>query len=122
MSCDFAVWNQPNTISNKEAVEKYIKLIEEDTSVVEESESIEKFYQALTALHPEIDDLPDDEVDNSYWSCAFDRSKGHLIMCAVWSRAEEAATSIFDLAHKHHLAVFDPQSETINYHDGTSGD
>lgn len=56
-----------------------------------------------------------DNHDLCRWSCAFDRSPSHLIMCCIWSKSEYVASLVIELAAKHELAVFDPQSETINF-------
>jgi len=72
----------------------------------------------LTAKHPEIDTVPDDRIDDhDYcpWSCALDRSPGHVIMACVWSKAEYVDGFVRAMARKHGLAVFDPQAGTISY-------
>ena len=118
MSYDLAVWHQPSKISNEDAGEIYAALCEEDLSGVSPYSKIEAFYTELTSKHPEIADISDDDIDNHDlcpWSCAFDRSPGHLIMCCVWPKAEYVADLVFNLAAEHELAVFDPQSESINF-------
>ncbi len=118
MSYDIAVWHQPTKISNAQAVKTYISLCEEDLSGVSPHPSIDAFYNELTAKHPEIDDVPETDIDNHDlcpWSIAFDRSPSHLIMRCIWPKAEYVAGLVFELAEKHNLAVFDPASETINY-------
>ena len=96
----------------------YAALCEGDTTGLEPSPAIDAFYVELTGIHPEIDDVPEEDVDDTDlcpWSIAFDRSPGHLIVCCVWSKAEYVHELIHRLASKHGLAVFDPQSETITY-------
>lgn len=118
MSYGLAVWHQSSKITNEEAAKIYIALCEEDISGVESHPSVEGFYTDVTSKHPEIDDIPEEEIDDHDlcpWSCAFDRSPGHLIMCCIWPKSKCVAALIFELAEKHGLAVFDPQSETINY-------
>lgn len=120
MSCDFAVWHTEARLSNAEAIRVYHALCNGDTSAVSSSASIDAFYSEITALHPEIDDIPEEAIDDHDlcpWSVAFDRSQGHLIMCCVWSKAEYVGELVLQLATKHGLAMFDPQSELIVYPD-----
>jgi len=55
------------------------------------------------------------------WSCALDHSSDHVIIACVWSKAEYVAGFVRELASKHNLTVFDPQSSTITYPEGSSG-
>lgn len=120
MSCDFGVWSPSRRLDDAAAGQLYVALCEGDTTGVEPSPAIDAFYSELTSMHPEIDDVPEDDVDNTDlcpWSIAFDRSPGHLIMSCVWSKAEYVEGLVKRLASKHGLAVFDPQSEKIVYPD-----
>jgi hypothetical protein len=116
MSCDYSVWHTTTRLNSAEAGELYARLCEGDISSVTDHPGIEAFYQELTTMHPEIDDIPDDEIDNTDhcpWSVAFDRSNGHIIMCCVWSKAEYVGNLVPRLAAKHGLTFYDPQSETV---------
>ena len=125
MSYDLAVWYPTTRMSNQEATQVYINLCENDTSGVAPNPAVDAFYQELVGIHPEIDDVPDDKLDDTDycpWSIAHDRSPGHVIMCCAWSKSEYCLDLIWGIAQKHGLALFDPQSETIVYPDGSSGD
>ena len=118
MSCDYSVWNTPKRLSPEEAGALYARLCEGDTSGVVEHPGIASFYAELTKQHPEIDDVPEEQVDNADlcpWSIAFDRSEGHIIMCCVWSKADYVGLLASRLAAKHGLAFFDPQSGKVAY-------
>jgi hypothetical protein len=120
MSCDFAVWFPGKRLTDKEATQLYAELCESVVTGVVAHPAIDAFYEELTAQHPELDDIPEDRVDDvDYcpWSIAFDRSPGHLIMCCVWSKAEYVAELIGRLAKKHGLAIYDPQAGKIHYPD-----
>lgn len=117
-SCDFGVWWPSRELDDAAAGKVYVALCEGDTTGVEPSPAIDDFYRELTSMHPEIDDVPEGDVDNVAlcpWSIAFDRSPGHVIMSCVWSKAEYVEKLIKRLASKHGLAVFDPQAERIVY-------
>ena len=118
MSCDFGIWWPSKRLDAGAAGRLYAALCEGDTTGLEPSPAIDAFYGELTGIHPELDDVPEEDVDDTDlcpWSIAFDRSPGHLIVCCVWSKAEYVHELIHRLASKHGLAVFDPQSETITY-------
>jgi hypothetical protein len=53
---------------------------------------------------PEIDTLPDDELDRCPWSCAHDRSGHHIIMCLNYGDQLQA---------RHDLLCFDPQGPNV---------
>lgn len=121
MSCDFGVLSLESRLTDKEAAAVYMALCDGDTSGVAPNRAVDDFYAELTAKHPEIDDVPDEEVDNvdlCPWSIAFDKSHGHLIICCVWSKADYVQELLTELSRKHGLALFNPQEETILYSDG----
>ena len=120
MSCDFGVWFPHERLSDKEAGEVYARLCEGDVDAVQSHPAVEAFYEALTAIHPEIDTIPEERIDDhDYcpWSCALDRSPAHVIMPCVWSQADRVHRLVHDLGRRHGLAVFDPQSGRITYPD-----
>lgn len=116
MSCDYSVWHTPAPLSSEEAVKLFIQLCEGNISGVSAHPGIEAFYAELTGLHPEIDDVPEDQADDTDlcpWSLAFDRSEGYISMSCVWSKAEYVGELIERLAAKHGLTFYDPQSERV---------
>src|SRR5579859_3395428 len=120
MSCDFAVWFPDKKLTDKQAGDLYRHLCESDVSGVQPHPSVDAFYNELTAKHPEIDTVPDDRIDDhDYcpWSCAFDRSPGHIIMCSVWPKADYVGRVVHELGRKHGLVVYDPQSYKVTYPD-----
>ena len=122
MSYDLGIFRLENKITNQEASNLYAALCEGETSNVLPSPAIDAFYNELTSKHPEIDDIPEEEIDNTDlcpWSIAFDRSPGHLIVSCVWSKAEYVYELVAQLARKHGLAIYNPQTENIFYDDGT---
>jgi hypothetical protein len=74
-------------------------------------ERIKRFVTDLTADYPQIDDLPEEKLNDCPWSCAFDWGTSWVIMSMVWSRCQETAKAIFHLSRQHGLALFDPQTE-----------
>ncbi len=119
MSCDFGVWYPDRRLTDAEAGERYVRLCDSQVEgEVVEDPAVGAFYTELTRLHPEIDDVPEDRIDDTEycpWSVAMDRSDGHVIMACVWSRADYVRQLVRDLARKHGLAVFDPQEGRVFY-------
>jgi hypothetical protein len=124
VSFDLGVWYPQKRIGNKEARKLYARLCDGDTSGVFPHPAIDAFYGELTAKHPEIDAIPEKKIDDhdySPWSCEMDRSPGHVIMSCVWSKAEYVGALVQDLARKHGLAIYDPQSDGVIYPAGSTG-
>jgi hypothetical protein len=120
VSCDFAVWFPNRRLTNEQAGAFYALLCEGETAGVKAAPAVDAFYAELTAKHPEIDDVPADRVDDvdlCPWSVPFDRSTGHVIMSCVWSKAAYVEGLVKELARKHGLAVYDPQSGAVTYPD-----
>jgi hypothetical protein len=123
MSFDLGVWYPQKRIGNKEASELYARLCDGDTSGVEPHPAIDEFYAELTARHPEIDTIPEEKIDDhDYcpWSCKLDHSPGHVIMSCVWSKATYVHKLVQNLARKHGLAIYDPQSDVVTHPDGST--
>jgi predicted nucleic acid-binding protein len=124
MSFDLGVWYPQKRIGNKEARELYARLCDSDASGVVPHPAINEFYAELTARHPELDTIREGKIedrDHCPWSCKLDRSPGHVIMSCVWSKAKDVHRLVQDLAHKHGLAVYDPQADIVTYPDGSTG-
>lgn len=117
MSYDLAVWFPDRRLSDEEATELYARLCDGDTGGVTPHPTVDAFYRELTQLHPEIDAIPEDRIDDTDycpWSVAHSRSAGHVIMSCVWSKAEYVDGLVRRLAGAHGLVVYDPQEGTIS--------
>jgi hypothetical protein len=124
MSFDLGVWYPQKRIGNEEAGKLYVRLCDGDVSGVVPHPAIDAFYSELTAKHPEIETIPEEKIDDhDYcpWSCKLDRSPGHVIMSCVWPKATYAHQLVQDLARKHGLAIYDPQSDAVTYPDDSVG-
>ena len=91
MSFDLGVWYPQKRLTDEEAGALYGNLCESRIDGVTPHPAVDAFYAELTARYPEIDTIPEDRIDDhDYcpWSCAPDRSPGHVIMPCVWSQAE----------------------------------
>ena len=116
MSFDLAVWKDDdnNTVpSDSAAKETYLQLCNDVCGDGPVAPGIEEFYEELIRRYPEIDGVPEEEVDNCPWSVQLNRSGHHVIMSIVWSRADEIRSVVVELAEKHGLIVFDPQEGKV---------
>jgi len=113
MSWDCAVWHS-NIVKNKEDAEiLYRKLCDGDTSLLGPTQRTQDFYEELTSIHPEIDDISEEEIDNldlCPWCVTFDKSEGHIIMSCVSSKSEYVSTLVRELAEKYELSFYEPQN------------
>ncbi|HBI3715768.1 TPA: hypothetical protein K4M41_004586 [Vibrio parahaemolyticus] len=124
MSFDIAILSLEKRVSNAEASEIYAEILEGNYSNVAKNAAIEDLYLELTAIHPEIHDIPDDkteDIDFCPWSCEFDKSAAHIIISSVWSKSDYVYELVQSLAVKHRLALFSPQAEVVVYPDGSEG-
>lgn len=123
MSYDLGVWYPHERLSDAAAGMLYVALCRGTVEDPPAHPAVDAFYHELTAKHPEIDTVPDehaDDFDYCPWSCALDRSPGHVIMTCVWSKAQYVDGLVRELARKHGLAVFDPQAGRITYPDSAA--
>jgi hypothetical protein len=112
MSFDLGVWYPDRYLTSEESGRRYVHLCKGDASDVVEHPAVSAFYEELVAKHPEIDDVPEDRIDDhDYcpWSIMMHRSPGHVIMCSIWSRAEYVRAFVAELAARHGLVLYDPQ-------------
>lgn len=63
MSCDHAVWFPSRRLSDEAAGELYMHLCEGDVAGLVANPAIDAFYEELTRLHPQIDDVAEDRLE-----------------------------------------------------------
>jgi hypothetical protein len=116
MSFDLAVWEGRLPRTDADALAEFKRLYAqhlEDGPTSPPSDRIKTFIDAITETYPDIMDLPDDKIDDGVWSDGplINNASGPFFYFGmVWSRAEEVAAFVADVAEKHGLVCFDPQS------------
>jgi len=80
---------------------------------IEPSHRVGDFLKDLTAQYPDIDDVPEQNVDECPWAAGLDVSEGHVVMPMVFTWAERMYPIITGLSEKHGLVCFDPQEGKI---------
>ena len=114
MSFDLSVWYSSRPVLPEEAGPFHVALCERRHDGVESSPHVRRFVDELTARYPQIDDVPEDKVDECPWTIAFDQSEGHVIMCIAGSKAGEMKPIVQGLAAKHGLVCYDPQVDEVH--------
>jgi hypothetical protein len=112
MSFDLGVWHSEVSVSSDEASRIYASLCrkEKPPRAITASPAIESFYQELTETWP---DTQASKTNSSPWSYALQHSDDHVLLSCEWSRAVEVFPFVQQLAEKHGLVFFDPQSEEV---------
>jgi hypothetical protein len=116
MSCDYGVWYSETFLTNEEAAKIYIGLCEQWPFLEGENRSVRAFYDELTKRWPELDTVPDEKIDDHEhcpWSCAISHSGSAVVTSCVWPMADKVGSFLKQLANKHHLVFFDPQSKRV---------
>jgi hypothetical protein len=115
MSYDLGVWYASRPITLKKAEDFYDRILDDDLKELEPHSGIQAFLTELTSRYPQIQDWNDDDIDNCPWSIAFDQSDRPVILCMAYSRTKELVPFIENLASKHDLVCYNPQSSRVKY-------
>lgn len=116
MSCDYGVWYSERSLTNDEAATVYTALCEKWPFLAGENTSVRTFYDELTHHWPELGTVPSDKIgDKEYcpWSCEISHSGMAVVAACVWPMANKVGHFIEQLAAKHRLVFYDPQSDRL---------
>jgi hypothetical protein len=125
MSFDLGVWSSNSRVVGSRAGQIYERLCRgERPPDLQPDSNIGVFYRELTSRWPEIDSVPDEQVDDKDvcpWSSALDHSDVHVLMSCVWPAAEKVYGVVQQLAQKHGLVTYDPQSDEMHAPEAGAG-
>lgn len=116
MSFDLGVWHGASPLADKEAADIYVQLCQSWPYLEGESDRVAAFYADLTRKWPEIDTVPEEKIDDKEycaWSCALNHSGMAVVMACVWSMSDDVTAVVEDLANRHRLVLFNPQSGAV---------
>jgi len=115
MSYDLGVFYTERPLTDEQAGERYTAYCEEQDlgPFIEPSPRVAAFVRELTDDYPQIDDVPEEDLEACPWSIAFDISEGHVLMSMTYFWAPDMSDVITGLADKHGLVCFNPQSGKI---------
>jgi hypothetical protein len=72
MSFYLGVWNSPTAISDDEGAVRYRELNDEKSVEPKFDEHVYAFYSRLTNLFPDVEMVPEDELDACPWASGID--------------------------------------------------
>ena len=107
-----AVWHNATEISNFEAATVYLGLAAHKRTNNFDPD-VYAFYTHLTAIYPEVELVPEDELDSCPWACANELGDAHAILEILPRRAGAVGQLILSLASEHGLVCFDPQGARV---------
>ena len=113
MSFYLGVWNSPTAISGDEAAARYRDLNDEKSFEPEFDEHVYAFYSRLTNLFPDVEMVPEDELDACPWASAIDIAADHAILAIQLEQAPKIIGQIVLLAAQHELVCFDAQAGKV---------
>jgi hypothetical protein len=116
VSFDLYLWGEPIPKNQKEGLEIYLSLGETSEPVVNPCPRLDNFLADLLVLHPKLEDLPDDEVDEKgVWSMSPEIEDGWISLTISKSRLAVVTDDVVRLAEKYKLVLFDPQFGDYTY-------
>src|SRR3982751_1809210 len=117
MSFDLAAWHSERALDASTADAVYQAICAGSPmpmdDVVTPSPRVSRFLAALGARYPDLDALPEEQVDDSPWSSGFEYTDAHAIFNIRWPRAEQMLAEMRELATAHGLVLYDPQDGTV---------
>jgi len=115
VSFDLAVLSAARPLDAEQARDAYERLAsgEEWYAVLPQDDRVAQFVAALSARWPDIDTLPEDQIEASPWSNGFDVSPAHVLLNMRWSSPDEIIQFCEATASALGLNLFDPQDGTL---------
>jgi hypothetical protein len=114
MSFYLGVWNSPTAISDDEAGAEYHEHREENSVESEFDAQVYGFYSRLTRHYPEVEMVPEDELDGSPWACSLDVTDIYVIIVIQPEKPKNIFPFIRALAAQYKLVCFDPQARKVH--------
>lgn len=114
MSFYLGVWKSTAAISDDEASAQYLALRNEESVESEFDDKVYAFYSGLTRRYPEVEMVPEEELDACPWACGLDFTGGHVIMAIRPEMSEKVVSEVRVLAAHHELVCFDPQAGKVH--------
>ncbi len=88
MSYDLCFWSSRVSVLPGDAEHMYLQLCDNHEVLepgINAEINLQHFQEALTARYPELDSFSDDDIDDCVWSCDFDVSTAHILVCMSYS-------------------------------------
>lgn len=114
MNFYLGVWNSPAALSDDEAAVRYLALSGEKSAEPEFDAQLYAFYCHLTSMYPEVEMVPEAELDACPWACGLDVASDHVIMAIQPEKSETVVPQVLALAARDELVCFDPQAGKVH--------
>ncbi|QRP45430.1 hypothetical protein [Amycolatopsis sp. FDAARGOS 1241] len=108
MSFDLVVWSAADT----EPKARYDRLADNEPDGVRQPQ-VAAFYRDLTAQYPELVDA--DDPERSPWNAGLSQFADAVVMPIARAHAEAVRRFVLDLARRHGLVAYDPQSGAVHH-------
>jgi hypothetical protein len=118
VSFDLAFWRADGPLTATEADEIY-QVLAEGGGNVREHPAVDAFHTDLLARYPMPTPGQDDHT--SPWSVLPWHTEECVITCSPFSEADGMRPVLLDLAQRHGLTCFDPQSSTVYFPRNANG-
>jgi hypothetical protein len=116
VSFDLLVWNPGRRIDESDAQREYEVLAQRLESEGSVDPRLAAFMEELAAQFPGIEScVNDDDYDHCPWADEFGNPASFAILCMRWGWQKEPSRVIVELARKHGLTVYDPQSYELHH-------
>lgn len=114
MSFDLGVWYEPGPVTARHAADVYDRLAKGEDDVVAADKRNLAFHAELIARFPRLETLSDEDLGASPWSVSPDANDRRVILSMGWGRAADTARAVLELAERHQLVCFDPQTGRVH--------
>jgi hypothetical protein len=115
MSYDLYLWRSPQPVTARQAMAIMHRLADGQDDAVVPDDALLAFHQDLIARFPPLSALADDEVEDSPWNANPDATASRVILYFGHTQVPQVAPTVVELAERHRLVCFDPQSMVIHY-------
>lgn len=112
MSFDLAFWYEKERSTPEKADHIYDRLTDGEIGVIEESTEIERFYLDIVSSYP---NMTENNMHVSPWAAPLYRTSECVIANISWSRRDELAPTLLELAARHGLTAYDPQDQAVHH-------
>ncbi len=112
LSFDLAFWHEDNPITAEQARHIYWQLCDDNDRLVK-AYPITHFLEDVAQRYPPISAYRDEDVDGCPWNCDWSVTPGSVIFCIAWSRAEEIAPLLAEMANAYDLVCYKPQRDEV---------
>ena len=108
-----AVWGGRDALSNRDAA-KYYAALQEGKAPQAFDAAVYAFSSALTRHYPDLEMVPEEDLDASPWASAPEISGNYMIVALRAERFAEVFPLILQLAEEYGLVCFDPQNTKVH--------